>query len=47
VPYLDLQQQVRDTLVEKARLILETHARPSAGGPRRARPGTRPASSAG
>ena len=26
VPYLDLQQQVRDTLVEKARLILETHA---------------------
>jgi nucleotide-binding universal stress UspA family protein len=26
VPYLDLQQQVRETLVEKAKLILETHA---------------------
>jgi nucleotide-binding universal stress UspA family protein len=26
VPYLDLQQQVRDTLVDKAKLILETHA---------------------
>ncbi|HEY6001145.1 MAG TPA: universal stress protein [bacterium] len=26
VPYLDLQQQVRDALIEKARVILETHA---------------------
>jgi nucleotide-binding universal stress UspA family protein len=26
VPYLDLQQQVRDTLVDKAQLILDTHA---------------------
>ena len=26
VPYLDLQQQVRETLAEKAKLILETHA---------------------
>lgn len=26
VPYLDLQQQVRETLVEKAKLVLETHA---------------------
>ncbi len=26
VPYLDLQQQVRESLVEKAKLVLETHA---------------------